>query len=120
MTLIPHLRALMEKATPGPIRILEDTQHCGVVSVGDGSSEYARCDFCRDDKDEANAALYVAMHDALPNLLAVVDAAHRVYLIEGDIEMPYALYALKIAVRDMGNALAALDKHTNAKGKGGK
>ena len=85
---IANLRALLEKATPGPwkaCRIGEEYRHGGAVCTGDAQI----VDWVRSGKNDQ--ALIVAAVNALPKLLAVAQCAQEVadYWAKYD-DRPYA------------------------------
>lgn len=93
-----ELKRMMEAGTPGPWMVYRDTAEAGTRTYvqSNGGDEHAEMDVCRitgviehsakpwideafsdetRQRNEADAALIVAMRNALPSLIAVVDAA---------------------------------------------
>lgn len=108
MTKIENLRKLHDDATNGPWYASSD----GVVYVDVGGTTCLVAD-CNDNDDdcmaESDAAFIAAVHSAMPDLLRVVEAAHKVHRERFPVS-ERAAEASTQAYHELAVALAALDE----------
>lgn len=100
MSTIDEIEALLARATPGPLKHGPESHHIEVVPK-DGCHGFSiRCDGMGDHS--ADAAFFVALRNAAPDLIAVVRAAAKVAKLDDANRPAKAWGALEEALAKLG------------------